>query len=186
MAFFLSRSRSKLLSHPQNSLKLGRYMLSNLQTFNFCTKDNETEMRCLMMRGIPYNTDNHEVYRFFHGFGYVEKSLKLELNRTGRMTGRGSLLFRDEEKASHALTEKQGQNIRHRYIELFLHDVKFHLSFGDKASAGGKYLPLSSYITDENQHRVVALRGLPFTADSEGVVTFMQGFELNKSDVVIG
>jgi len=64
------------------------------------------------------------------------------------------------------MTEKQGQNIGHRYIELYV------ISFGDyiefkNSQTQHNVIRLSKYINAQNKKRALVMRGLPFRVTIE-------------------
>ncbi len=77
------------------------------------------------------------------------------------MTGEAAVLFETEDECKKAYKEKQGQNIGHRWIELFQLTYREFSDF-ETEQTSRKFVRLANYITEANASRVVKLRGLPF------------------------
>lgn len=137
-----------------------------------------------MLRGVPFNSTDEEIYKFFTQYRFIQNSVIFGMNKDDRRTGYVALLFESEEEASKAVKEKQGASIRHRWIELFLKDYGFYCKFNSKRNVDG-YVPLASFITKENKSRVVVLQGLPYSADETTILEFMKDYPIVKSDIVI-
>ena len=140
---------------------------------------------CIVLRGIPFNTTDDEVQKFFNGYNYILKTLKFGTDENNRRTGLASILFNSEEETAKVYQEKQGQSIRHRWIELFIHDYWYYTKFNE-FQANQKYVPLSSYVTEENKNRVIVLVGLPYSADESKILEFVKEFNVALPDIVIG
>lgn len=138
-----------------------------------------------MLRGVPFTATTEEIHTFFKGYSIIGESVKFGVNSVNRRTGYVAALFRTESECAKALNEKQGKNIRHRYIELFLHDFAYHQAF-EETQIAGTYVSLNTYITEENKDRIVILTGLPFQSGKDEIVEFMGPFKPTKHDVVIG
>lgn len=78
----------------------------------------------------------------------------------------------------------QGQNIGHRWIELY--NISFHdwSTFGDE-QLNSRNINLRSFINNTNIDRAVKLRGMPFHVTPNEVVDFFRDFNISASDVVI-
>ena len=73
----------------------------------------------MKLRGLPFRASDDDVYVFFQDYKVKQDSLKFGMNAEGRKTGEGAVLFETEDDCKSAFTEKQGQNIGHRWIELY-------------------------------------------------------------------
>lgn len=75
----------------------------------------------VLLRGLPYRCTVEDVLSFFGDFPSVTfDSVHIERFVDGRASGEGIVAFPSREEAERAVSEKQGRNIRHRYIELFI------------------------------------------------------------------
>ena len=108
---------------------------------------------------------------FFQGYRVVSDSIKLGKNDEGKATGQAACLFETPEDAKNAMVEKQGQNIGHRWVEIYQQTYADYLTFheGQKMQ---KFTRAASYVTDNNRARCVKLRGLPFQVQISDVVEF--------------
>ena len=164
--------------------KQGFYLFWTLNSTNkFAFKN--TDKVCIVMRGIPFNSNEEEISKFFDTYKYIPDTIKFGIDENKRRTGFASLLFKNEEETAKAFKEKQGWSIRHRWIELFLHDFLYYSNFNE-FQMNEKYVPLSSYVTEENKRRVIVLVGLPYAADESKILDFVKEFNVAKSDIVIG
>ena len=74
----------------------------------------------LRLRGIPFSASSMDILYFFSGYKLVDGSVKIGMNPAGKKTGEAVILFQNPEEAKRAFREKQGHNMGHRWIELFL------------------------------------------------------------------
>ncbi|XP_077547746.1 epithelial splicing regulatory protein 2-like [Haemaphysalis longicornis] len=75
----------------------------------------------VLLRGLPYRCTVEDIIAFFGDFPSVTfDSVYIQRFVDGRATGEASVVFPSREEAERAVSEKQGRNIRHRYIELFI------------------------------------------------------------------
>ena len=137
----------------------------------------------MLLRGVPFNSTFEDVFSFFKDYEFVPKSLKLGVKPDRRRDGYACMLFKTEEECSRAYSERQGKHIGHRWIELFKRDFAHWKNFDKRKN--NDYIPLSSYVTTENMHKILTLFGLPFTANEDDILKFLEGFEIKKSDIVI-
>ena len=84
------------------------------------------------MNGLPFTVQDSDVYDFFSGYQVVNRSVKLGRQRDGRSNGQAAILFNDEDVCKQAMTEKQGQNIGHRWVELYLMTQLDYTSFNSE------------------------------------------------------
>ncbi len=77
-------------------------------------------MMAMRMRGLPFDVNEKDIAQFFTSYGLKEDSIKIGLNAAGQRTGEAVVLFNSQEEAKKAYLEKQGDNIGHRWIELYL------------------------------------------------------------------
>ena len=83
------------------------------------------------------------------------------------------------------MSEKQGQNIGHRYIELYVISYGDYLEFKNSQTTYN-VVKLSKYITSSNKKRALVMRGLPFKVAVEDIQEFFLGYgNIMKTDIVI-
>jgi RNA recognition motif-containing protein len=97
----------------------------------------------------------------------------------GRFSGTALVLFNSIAEADEALNEMQGQNIGHRWIEIFpisYQDFKDKNSGfrGGAGGSGGRQQPtedvlLSKFLNASNVSRCCKLGGLPFRVRTEEI-----------------
>jgi RNA recognition motif-containing protein len=115
----------------------------------------------------------------------VPNSVFLGKNQDGRRTGFGTILFENEEECKRAMSEKQGQNIGHRYIELYVISYGDYIEFKNSQSSYN-VVKLSKYVTSVNKKRALVMRGLPFKVSVEDIQEFFVGYgNIMKTDIVI-
>lgn len=83
----------------------------------------------LKLRGIPFSSRPEDISSFFQGFEYFQDSIKIGRNQDNTKTGEAAVLFRDEAEGKRAFINKQGQNIAHRWIELYQMTLQDFLNF---------------------------------------------------------
>jgi heterogeneous nuclear ribonucleoprotein F/H len=67
------------------------------------------------IRGLPFNCDDLDIYKFFSGLDVVDC---LFVNKNGRFTGDAYVIFPTPMQAQLAL-QRDRQNMGHRYVEVF-------------------------------------------------------------------
>ena len=86
------------------------------------------------MRGLPFEVSEKVTIQYLAPYRIEEGGTKIGTNVSGQRTGEAVVLFDSEEEAKKALLEKQGDNIGHRWIELYiiksLQYSAFELRFG--------------------------------------------------------
>lgn len=149
----------------------------------------------MKIRGLPYQVRYSEINDFFRQFRYVEKSAILGIGRDGRKNGFGSLLFESAEEASSAAEELDRKSIGSRYVELSVISYGDYLNFngppgGSSGGGGGGFVGkttrLSNYVSSDNEHRALVMRGLPYKIETEAIQSFFDGFgSLTVDDIYI-
>lgn len=151
------------------------------RTQTMYSKDDKILVR---MRGLPYNITKQDILMFFSGYDIMPDSVIIGEMNNGKKTGEGVILFKNEQQAEKAVSERNGATIGKRWIELYLHPYShFHSFF--QAQNHEEYVVLSKYINDENRSRTVRMRGLPYGATKKDIVTFFRDFGVMDNDVVI-
>ena len=77
------------------------------------------------IRGLPYQVRYEEIADFFRDHRYIEKSAILGVGADGRKNGFGAILFEDQEEATKATKDCDGNYIGERYVEISV------ISYGD-------------------------------------------------------
>jgi RNA recognition motif-containing protein len=73
----------------------------------------------LKMRGLPWSCEEAEVLEFFEGFKIVEEEgVKFGVYEDGRKSGNACVKFETPEECARAKSEKEGEKIGHRWINL--------------------------------------------------------------------
>ena len=75
------------------------------------------------MRGLPFDVTEKDIIDFFFSYNIVSGSIKIGENSASQRTGEAVALFQSKEDARRAMAEKKGDNIGHRWKELYL--IKF-------------------------------------------------------------
>mmetsp|Transcript_42306 Transcript_42306/g.55749 ORF Transcript_42306/g.55749 Transcript_42306/m.55749 type:complete len:249 (+) Transcript_42306:469-1215(+) len=78
-----------------------------------------TDMVALKMRGLPWRVEVEEIEQFFSRYAYIRDSVRIGELADGRKTGQATVLFETADEASNAMTERQGQNVGSRWVELY-------------------------------------------------------------------
>lgn len=113
------------------------------------------------MRGLPWRVEVDEIEQFFSRYSYIRESVRIGQLEDGRKTGQAALLFLNEEEAKNAMNEKQGQNVGSRWVELYQMPYSQYESFADD-QLNQKTVSLKNFLNEENLHRCVKLRGIPY------------------------
>lgn len=71
------------------------------------------------MRGIPFQGQVSDVITFFQKWNLEEDRVQMIEKDDGRFSGVALVLMNSVAEAEEALNEMQGQNIGHRWIEIF-------------------------------------------------------------------
>jgi RNA recognition motif-containing protein len=72
------------------------------------------------MRGLPYDVLEKDIVNFFSPYSIAPGGIKIGLNGNRQRTGEAVVQFQSPEEARRAETEKDGNNIGNRWIELYL------------------------------------------------------------------
>lgn len=129
-------------------------------------------MVAVKIRGLPYQVRYSEINDFFRQFRYIEKSSILGVGGDGRKNGYGSLLFESPEEAAAAAEELDQATIGTRYVELSVISYGDYLNFNGPTGGsgggygGGKTTRLSNYVSSDNEHRALVMRGLPYRIET--------------------
>uniref|UniRef100_A0A8C7ZJK5 Epithelial splicing regulatory protein 2 n=1 Tax=Oryzias sinensis TaxID=183150 RepID=A0A8C7ZJK5_9TELE len=110
--------------------------------------DSETVIRA---RGLPWQSSDQDIARFFKGLNIAKGGVALCLNAQGRRNGEALVRFIDSE---------------HRDLALERH--KHHMGSCFQRTSN----EVAQFLSKENQV-IIRMRGLPFTATSQEVLSFL-------------
>uniref|UniRef100_A0A3Q3VYS6 RRM domain-containing protein n=1 Tax=Mola mola TaxID=94237 RepID=A0A3Q3VYS6_MOLML len=116
-------------------------------------------------RGLPWQSSDQDIARFFRGLNIAKGGAALCLNAQGRRNGEALVRFVSEEHRDLAL-QRHKHHMGNRYIEVYKATGEDFLKI-----AGGTSNEVAMFLSREDQI-IVRMRGLPFTATNEQVLTF--------------
>ncbi|XP_076594405.1 epithelial splicing regulatory protein 1 isoform X1 [Chaetodon auriga] len=116
-------------------------------------------------RGLPWQSSDQDIARFFRGLNIAKGGAALCLNAQGRRNGEALVRFVSEEHRDLAL-QRHKHHMGNRYIEVYKATGEDFLKI-----AGGTSNEVAMFLSREDQI-IVRMRGLPFTATHEQVLTF--------------
>ncbi|XP_060679660.1 epithelial splicing regulatory protein 1 isoform X2 [Hemiscyllium ocellatum] len=124
--------------------------------------DDNTVIRA---RGLPWQSSDQDIARFFRGLNIAKGGAALCLNSQGRRNGEALVRFINDEHRDLAL-QRHKHHMGNRYIEVYKATGEDFLKI-----AGGTSNEVAQFLSKENQV-IIRMRGLPFTATAEDVLTF--------------
>ncbi|XP_008321263.1 epithelial splicing regulatory protein 1 isoform X3 [Cynoglossus semilaevis] len=116
-------------------------------------------------RGLPWQSSDQDIARFFRGLNIAKGGAALCLNAQGRRNGEALVRFVSEEQRDLAL-QRHKHHMGNRYIEVYKATGEDFLKI-----AGGTSNEVAMFLSREDQI-IVRMRGLPFTATHEQVLSF--------------
>uniref|UniRef100_A0A8C8RVS9 Epithelial splicing regulatory protein 1 n=1 Tax=Pelusios castaneus TaxID=367368 RepID=A0A8C8RVS9_9SAUR len=116
-------------------------------------------------RGLPWQSSDQDIARFFKGLNIAKGGAALCLNAQGRRNGEALVRFVSEEHRNLAL-QRHKHHMGSRYIEVYKATGEDFLKI-----AGGTSNAAAQFLSKENQV-IIRMRGLPFNATTEEVLTF--------------
>uniref|UniRef100_A0A8C2KAN7 Epithelial splicing regulatory protein 2 n=1 Tax=Cyprinus carpio TaxID=7962 RepID=A0A8C2KAN7_CYPCA len=125
--------------------------------------DSETVIRA---RGLPWQSSDQDIARFFKGLNIAKGGVALCLNAQGRRNGEALVRFINSEHRDMAL-ERHKHHMGNRYIEVYKATGEEFLKI-----AGGTSNEVAQFLSKENQV-IIRMRGLPFTASPQDVLGFL-------------
>lgn len=182
-----SRSRS---SEATNQVTQSSAAGATSKPVEFQDSDNVA----LKLRGIPFQGQVSDVQTFFQKWNVEEDRIDMIMKADGRFSGVAFVLLTSEAEAQEALNEMQGQNIGHRWIEIFpiTYEQYLNKSAGGRDSSRGgggqqtqEDILLSKFLNPGNVNRACKLGGLPFRVKPEEIQEFFKDFNVSESDIVI-
>uniref|UniRef100_A0A665WEI8 Epithelial splicing regulatory protein 1 n=1 Tax=Echeneis naucrates TaxID=173247 RepID=A0A665WEI8_ECHNA len=133
------------------------------------TCDSKMEKVCdnmvIRARGLPWQSSDQDIARFFRGLNIAKGGVALCLNAQGRRNGEALVRFVSEEHRDLAL-QRHKHHMGNRYIEVYKATGEDFLKI-----AGGTSNEAAMFLSREDQI-IVRMRGLPFTATHEQVLSF--------------
>lgn len=147
------------------------------------------------LRGLPFNCDDLDVYKFFSGLDVVDCLL---VNKNGRFSGEAFAVFSSPMQCEHAL-QRDRQNMGRRYIEVFrckkqdyynaiAAEVNYGGSFdNEKRQASPPERPKKASENKEHMEytEILKLRGLPYSVAKSEIAEFFEEFEVTEDNVHI-
>ncbi|CAL8350356.1 unnamed protein product [Merluccius merluccius] len=125
--------------------------------------DGESVIRA---RGLPWQSSDQDIARFFKGLNIAKGGVALCLNAQGRRNGEALVRFVNQEHRDLAL-ERHKHHMGSRYIEVYKATGEEFLKI-----AGGTSNEVAQFLSKENQV-IIRMRGLPFTATPQDVLSFL-------------
>ncbi|XP_028333459.1 epithelial splicing regulatory protein 2 isoform X5 [Physeter macrocephalus] len=156
-----------LLDGPSGQLFLKPEVVKQKYETGPCSKadvvDSETVVRA---RGLPWQSSDQDVARFFKGLNIARGGVALCLNAQGRRNGEALIRFVDSEQRDLAL-QRHKHHMGVRYIEVYKATGEEFVKI-----AGGTSLEVARFLSREDQV-ILRLRGLPFSAGPADVLGFL-------------
>ncbi|XP_028325781.1 epithelial splicing regulatory protein 1 isoform X3 [Gouania willdenowi] len=122
-------------------------------------------------RGLPWQSSDQDIARFFRGLNIAKGGAALCLNAQGRRNGEALVRFVSEEHRDLAL-QRHKHHMGNRYIEVYKATGEDFLKIaGGKKTQTCTSNEVAVFLSREDQI-IVRMRGLPFTATHEQVLTF--------------
>eukprot|EP00922_Rhytidocystis_sp_ex-Travisia-forbesii_P053956 GHVS01080080.1.p1 GENE.GHVS01080080.1~~GHVS01080080.1.p1 ORF type:complete len:544 (+),score=69.89 GHVS01080080.1:81-1712(+) len=160
-----------------------RYMSNKRAITGGCTAIGESVVR---LRGLPWSTNEYEVTKFFKeqgGFSISVEQVTIGYGSDGRSSGEAWVCMESPEKAEEARKTLNRRTIGRRYIELFpstrsdMEQAKCHRTSQQPSSGPMRSNP-SQAPPAQYGFCVVRMRGLPYHANEQHIVSFFQGYHM--------
>ncbi|XP_070691269.1 epithelial splicing regulatory protein 1 isoform X2 [Pempheris klunzingeri] len=130
-----------------------------------CKMEKVGDNTVIRARGLPWQSSDQDIARFFRGLNIAKGGAALCLNAQGRRNGEALVRFVSEEHRDLAL-QRHKHHMGNRYIEVYKATGEDFLKI-----AGGTSNEVAIFLSREDQI-IVRMRGLPFTATHEQVLAF--------------
>ncbi|XP_038069597.1 epithelial splicing regulatory protein 1-like isoform X1 [Patiria miniata] len=132
----------------------------------FDKTDTVSDNSVVKARGLPWQASDRDVFRFFKGLNIAKGGVALCLNHYGRRNGEVMVHFESSQHRDMAL-QRHRHNLGNRYVEVFK-------GTGDEfiKVAAGTSRDAAMFLSRDDGHIIVRMRGLPFTASAREVVDF--------------
>ncbi|XP_024833892.1 epithelial splicing regulatory protein 2 isoform X4 [Bos taurus] len=131
-----------------------------------CKADVVDSETVVWARGLPWQSSDQDVARFFKGLNIARGGVALCLNAQGRRNGEALIRFVDSEQRDLAL-QRHKHHMGVRYIEVYKATGEEFVKI-----AGGTSLEVARFLSREDQV-ILRLRGLPFSAGPADVLGFL-------------
>ncbi|KAL6109197.1 esrp1 [Pungitius sinensis] len=155
-----------LLSEPSSHTFSTEERVSEKFETGTCSKmEKVCDNTVIRARGLPWQSSDQDIARFFRGLNIAKGGAALCLNAQGRRNGEALVRFVSEEHRDLAL-QRHKHHMGNRYIEVYKASGEDFLKI-----AGGTSNEVAMFLSREDQI-IVRMRGLPFTATNEQVLTF--------------
>ncbi|XP_068591186.1 epithelial splicing regulatory protein 1 isoform X2 [Cebidichthys violaceus] len=155
-----------LLSEPLSHKFSTQERVSEKFETGTCSKmEKVCDNTVIRARGLPWQSSDQDIARFFRGLNIAKGGAALCLNAQGRRNGEALVRFVSEEHRDLAL-QRHKHHMGSRYIEVYKASGEDFLKI-----AGGTSNEVAIFLSREDQI-IVRMRGLPFTATHEQVLTF--------------
>ncbi|KAM4688443.1 epithelial splicing regulatory protein 1 isoform 2-T2 [Discoglossus pictus] len=154
-----------LLSEPYNHRFLDPERVNYKFESGTCKLEIIDDNTIIRARGLPWQSSDQDIARFFKGLNIAKGGAALCLNSQGRRNGEALVRFISEEHRDLAL-QRHKHHMGNRYIEVYKATGEDFLKI-----AGGTSNEVAQFLSKENQV-IVRMRGLPFTATAEEVLVF--------------
>jgi len=94
-------------------------------------------------------------------------------------------LFETEADCAKAYKERQGRNVGHRYVELFVMSLRDYTDFEKTQFVAKKNVRLAGQVHPSDRNKVLKVRGLPYSVIEDDICFVFKEFGLKNSDVII-
>ncbi|XP_069406265.1 epithelial splicing regulatory protein 2 isoform X4 [Ovis canadensis] len=155
-----------LLESPSGQLFLKPEVVKQKYETGPCKADVVDSETVVRARGLPWQSSDQDVARFFKGLNIARGGVALCLNAQGRRNGEALIRFVDSEQRDLAL-QRHKHHMGVRYIEVYKATGEEFVKI-----AGGTSLEVARFLSREDQV-ILRLRGLPFSAGPADVLGFL-------------
>ncbi|XP_034730602.1 epithelial splicing regulatory protein 1 isoform X4 [Etheostoma cragini] len=154
-----------LLSEPFNHTFSTQERVSEKFESGTCKMEKVCDNTVIRARGLPWQSSDQDIARFFRGLNIAKGGAALCLNAQGRRNGEALVRFVSEDHRDLAL-QRHKHHMGNRYIEVYKATGEDFLKI-----AGGTSNEVAMFLSREDQI-IVRMRGLPFIATHEQVLNF--------------
>eukprot|EP00743_Colponemidia_sp_Colp-15_P002917 GILK01003156.1.p1 GENE.GILK01003156.1~~GILK01003156.1.p1 ORF type:complete len:464 (-),score=39.76 GILK01003156.1:338-1729(-) len=130
------------------------------------------EFRVVRLRGLPWSATDDDIRGFFKDLSIVPNGTYIVLNHQGRPSGEAFAEFATDEDGKLAIGRHK-QLMGRRYVEVFPSTASALACARRKDKSAG--LDISSLPKDVG---VLRLRGMPFSASTQDIIAFFDGFRI--------
>uniref|UniRef100_A0A3P9IBA2 Epithelial splicing regulatory protein 1 n=1 Tax=Oryzias latipes TaxID=8090 RepID=A0A3P9IBA2_ORYLA len=169
-----------LSEHSCNAFSNPERVNEKFESGTCSKKEKVCDNTVIRARGLPWQSSDQDIARFFRGLNIAKGGAALCLNAQGRRNGEALVRFVSEEHRDLAL-QRHKHHMGNRYIEVYKATGEDFLKI-----AGGTTNEVAMFLSREDQI-IVRMRGLPFTATYEQVLAFFSPKDgLNETSPVSG